>query len=135
MSSFSLPTAAMLALFAFESASAADLPSIKGEPIAPSIASCDFYQSQLIGAFCENTFGGTVTLAGEQLRAKAPAGLFATDNWRQDWFDATANVYVAPTESAILNGAPGAENFGFPVLGFLIQGRGADSRPPPDRAA
>jgi predicted transglutaminase-like cysteine proteinase len=40
--------------------------------------------------------------------------------------------------AAILNGANGVswvEIFGFHGLGFLIQGWGADSRPPPDRTA
>jgi hypothetical protein len=96
MRSFSLPIAATLALFAIDSASAADLPSVKGEPMAPSIASCDFYQSQLIGAFCENTFGGTVTVDQEQLLYKAPVNTFRPSSLR-DWFDPTASVYVAPT--------------------------------------
>jgi hypothetical protein len=97
MHPFSSLIAATLALVAFDSACAGDLPFTKGEPTAPSIASCDFYQSQLIGAFCENTFGGTVTVEEEQQRAKAPRGFGVTDNWRIDSLISAANVYVAPT--------------------------------------
>jgi uncharacterized repeat protein (TIGR03803 family) len=38
-------------------------------------------------------------------------------------------------DTAILNGVAGAKIFGFHGLEFLIQGGGADSRRPPDRAA
>jgi hypothetical protein len=51
--------------------------------------------------------------------------------------DIASQIASASTASfsAILNGGSWVENLGFPGLGFLIQGRGADSRPPPDRAA
>jgi len=44
-------------------------------------------------------------------------------------------VKLGGKNAAILNGSGWVEKIGFPGLGFLIQGRDADSRPPPDRAA
>jgi hypothetical protein len=100
MRSFSMPVLAMVALFGAKAASAADLPSIKSEPVAPSIASCDFFQNQLIGAFCENTFGGTATLDHQQQNQNygsySAPGYFSSSSQQFNWFDATATAYVVP---------------------------------------
>ena len=82
-------------------AHAADLASAKGEPTGPAVVSCDFFQNQLIGSFCEDTFGGGATFAHEQLRIKSPtyaAGRLSwTDQWLRDWVDVTGSAYWAPT--------------------------------------
>ncbi|MCW2317873.1 hypothetical protein M2322_003438 [Rhodoblastus acidophilus] len=108
--SFSLYFASALVLVALQAsnpAQAADLPSTKGELVAPSAASCDFFQNQLIGSFCEDTFGGGAAFAHEQLRIASPAyahgGSFhggssvSSDRWRRDWVDVTGSAYWAPT--------------------------------------
>lgn len=107
MRSFSTPVVAMVALLAPGAAFAADLPSAKGEPMAPSIASCDFFQNQLIGAFCENTFGGTISLEHEQRNMNygtySVPGYASSSSEQYNWFDATATAYIVPIPWLKLN--------------------------------
>lgn len=109
-SSFSLLIASGVVLSAFQVASpaqAADLSSAKGEPVAPPAASCDFFQNQLIGSFCEDTFGGGAAFAHEQLRIASPnyaprqgfhgGGPIGRTQTLRDWIDVTGSAYWAPT--------------------------------------
>jgi hypothetical protein len=93
---------AAASLFTF-AAKAADLPSIKGEPTAPSIASCDFFQNQLIGAFCDRTYGATVTVEHEQYRAAFASPYGWSESWMNDWVDETVSAYIVPLPWLKLN--------------------------------
>ncbi len=100
MRGFALFLASSAVLAGAAGARAADLPSLKGEPAAPAMASCDFFQNQLIGSFCDRTYGATLTLEHDQLTENyanfLPPGNVGSQTGRLDSLEATAAAYVVP---------------------------------------